>query len=159
MCGISLCTRGALDTWSRGRSTAALGGNARVIAVREKIFGVVGMVWGGALLISGFLRYNFQASGIDAVAQGFSLVSGSMLFLVGVLYLSQGSEKSKLKKNGSRRRRPTSSCSGWIMNSAPPLNRGVRHHIMRHGVRRPLVVLRQIGQCAAAELRRGVNHA
>jgi len=26
MCGISLCTRGALDTWSRGRSTAALGG-------------------------------------------------------------------------------------------------------------------------------------
>jgi hypothetical protein len=25
MCGISLCTRGALDTWSRGRSTAALG--------------------------------------------------------------------------------------------------------------------------------------
>ena len=27
MCVISLCTRGALDTWSRGRSTAALGGN------------------------------------------------------------------------------------------------------------------------------------
>src|SRR6187551_654533 len=25
MCVISLCTRGALDTWSRGRSTAALG--------------------------------------------------------------------------------------------------------------------------------------
>src|SRR5512139_1094939 len=26
MCGISLCTRGALDTWSRGRSTAAFCG-------------------------------------------------------------------------------------------------------------------------------------
>ena len=27
MCAISLCTRGALDAWSRRRSTAALGGN------------------------------------------------------------------------------------------------------------------------------------
>jgi hypothetical protein len=27
MCVTSLCTRGALDTWSRRRSTAALGGN------------------------------------------------------------------------------------------------------------------------------------
>ena len=33
MCLISLCTRGALDTWSRGRSTAALGGNVWVIAL------------------------------------------------------------------------------------------------------------------------------
>ena len=33
MCGISLCTRGALDTWSRGRSTAALGVMA---SAREK---------------------------------------------------------------------------------------------------------------------------
>lgn len=33
MCVISLCTRGALDTWSRGRSTAALGANAHPIAM------------------------------------------------------------------------------------------------------------------------------
>ena len=32
MCVISLCTRGALDTWSRGRSTAALGGNLKRLA-------------------------------------------------------------------------------------------------------------------------------
>jgi len=32
MCGISLCTRGALDAWSRGRGTAALGGNLKRLA-------------------------------------------------------------------------------------------------------------------------------
>src|SRR5689334_25407546 len=33
MCVTSLCTRGALDTWSRGRSTAALGGEPYWIAL------------------------------------------------------------------------------------------------------------------------------
>ena len=33
MCVISLCTRGALDTWSRGRSTAALGAMEAVHSV------------------------------------------------------------------------------------------------------------------------------
>jgi len=33
MCVTSLCTRGALDTWSRGRSTAALGAVIKFIAL------------------------------------------------------------------------------------------------------------------------------
>ena len=33
MCVISLCTRGALDTWPRGRSTAALGDSMSTIAI------------------------------------------------------------------------------------------------------------------------------
>ena len=32
MCVISLCTRGALDTWSRGRSTAAFGDRLGILA-------------------------------------------------------------------------------------------------------------------------------
>ena len=35
MCVTSLCTRGALDTWPRGRSTAALGGNGNVTATSD----------------------------------------------------------------------------------------------------------------------------
>ena len=37
MCVTSLCTRGALDTWSRGRSTAALAGNLMHIPVRTLV--------------------------------------------------------------------------------------------------------------------------
>ena len=51
MCVISLCTRGALDTWSRGRSTAALGvmlgGSALFFSVRWFVTGsaVVAGLW------------------------------------------------------------------------------------------------------------------
>ena len=37
MCVISLCTRGALDTWSRGRSTAALGVTVEMSRVFENL--------------------------------------------------------------------------------------------------------------------------
>jgi hypothetical protein len=37
MCAISLCTRGALDTWSRRRSTAALGGSVECTVSTKRL--------------------------------------------------------------------------------------------------------------------------
>ena len=44
MCVISLCTRGALDTWLRGRSTAALGVMLTFIAIALVVFLASGLV-------------------------------------------------------------------------------------------------------------------
>jgi LPXTG-motif cell wall-anchored protein len=46
MCVISLCTRGALDTWSRGRSTAALD---RMGRRGSKVLGIILVLGGSAV--------------------------------------------------------------------------------------------------------------
>jgi hypothetical protein len=55
--------------------------------MRNKIFGVIGVLWGGGILVSAFLRD--APAGSDAYAAGHTggLVFGGLLFLVGAYYL------------------------------------------------------------------------
>ena len=55
--------------------------------MRNKIFGVIGVLWGGGILVSAFLRD--PPAGSDAYNAGYTggLVFGGLLFLVGAYYL------------------------------------------------------------------------
>ena len=81
MCVISLCTRGALDTWSRGRSTAALADMTFTLSYR-----LTGTGWAECSLSDGQASCVIRASYLSdcllnlvlaatAVASGFTRVS------------------------------------------------------------------------------------
>jgi hypothetical protein len=55
--------------------------------MRNKIFGLIGVLWGGGILVSAFLRD--PPGGSDAYVAGNTagLVFGSLLFIVGGYYL------------------------------------------------------------------------
>ena len=55
--------------------------------MRNKIFGVIGVLWGGAILVSAFLRESPQGSESYAAGYTAGLVFGALLFVVGGYYL------------------------------------------------------------------------
>lgn len=55
--------------------------------MRNRIFGGIGMVWGGAILISAFFRGSPQGSAAYATGHTAGLVFGALLFIVGGFYL------------------------------------------------------------------------
>jgi len=57
--------------------------------MRNRILGLVGVIWGGALLITHLFKSN---PGEDASSQGlsFAVVFGGLLFCVGLYYLIKG---------------------------------------------------------------------
>jgi len=61
--------------------------------MRNRIFGAVGVLWGGAILVSGLLRDAPQASEAYARGQSIGFVFGGLLFAVGLYYLIKGKRK------------------------------------------------------------------
>ena len=62
--------------------------------MRNRIFGAIGVIWGGLMLVSAFLRGGPQGSGSYAAAQTAALVFAVLLVVVGGYYLLKGRQKT-----------------------------------------------------------------
>jgi hypothetical protein len=62
--------------------------------MRNRIFGAIGVVWGGLMLVSAYLRGGPQGSGSYAAGQTGALVFAVLLVLVGGFYLMKGGRKT-----------------------------------------------------------------
>lgn len=58
--------------------------------MRNRIFGLIGVVWGGAVLISSLVKGGVQGSGAYAAGQSGAMVFASLMLLVGMYYLVKG---------------------------------------------------------------------
>lgn len=63
--------------------------------MRNRIFGAIGVIWGGLMLVSAFLRGGSQGSGNYAMGQNTALVFAVFLVVVGGYYLVRGGEKKR----------------------------------------------------------------
>ncbi len=61
--------------------------------MRNRIFGGIGVVWGGLMLVSAFLRGGPRGSGAYAAGQNAALVFAVVMVLVGGYYLVKGGHK------------------------------------------------------------------
>jgi hypothetical protein len=61
--------------------------------MRNRISGAIGVVWGGAILIFGFLRGGPEGTGAYANGQGAGFIFGVLLFAIGLYYLVKGDAK------------------------------------------------------------------
>jgi len=59
----------------------------------RRCFFAVGVLWGGGMLVSTFLRGGVEGSGAYAAGQTAALVFGFLLLIVGAYYLIKGSGK------------------------------------------------------------------
>ena len=75
-----------------GRSARALGPDGGKVMC-NRIFGGIGVVWGGAMLVSAFLRAGPEGSGAYGAGQSAALVFAVLLVAVGGYYLLKGSGK------------------------------------------------------------------
>jgi hypothetical protein len=62
--------------------------------MRNRIFGAIGVVWGGLMLVSAYLRGGPQGSGSYAAGQTGALVFAVLLVLMGGFYLMKGGRKT-----------------------------------------------------------------
>ena len=64
--------------------------------MRNKIVGGIGVVWGGAVVVSGLLRGQAESTGSSAYQTGqmTGLIFGGLLFVMGLYYLLKGGKKS-----------------------------------------------------------------
>ena len=62
--------------------------------MRNRIFGAIGVIWGGLMLVSAFLRGGPQGSGSYAAGQTAALVFAVLLVVVGGYYLLKGRQKA-----------------------------------------------------------------
>jgi hypothetical protein len=59
--------------------------------MRNRIFGAIGVLWGGAVLLSGLLRGSQSGgSGAYQAGQRMGILTGALLFGVGLYYLIKG---------------------------------------------------------------------
>lgn len=61
--------------------------------MRNRIFGLVGVLWGGAVLVSPFVRGLPQGSAAYAKGQAAGFVFGAILAIVGAYYLFRGTKE------------------------------------------------------------------
>jgi hypothetical protein len=57
---------------------------------RNLVFGVIGIVWGGLILISGPIRGGYHESGAFGQGMSAGLVFGGLLFVAGLYYFIKG---------------------------------------------------------------------
>jgi hypothetical protein len=62
--------------------------------MRNRMFGAIGIIWGGLMLVSAFLRGGPQGSGSYAAGQTAALVFAVLLVLVGGYYVVKGGQKT-----------------------------------------------------------------
>jgi hypothetical protein len=61
--------------------------------MRNRFFGAIGVIWGGLMLVSAFLRDGPRGSGAYAAGQTAALVFAVLLVLVGGYHLAKGGKK------------------------------------------------------------------
>jgi hypothetical protein len=63
--------------------------------MRNRIFGAIGVIWGGLMLVSAFLRGGPQGSGAYAAGQTGALVFAVLLVIVGGYTLLKSRQKTR----------------------------------------------------------------
>jgi hypothetical protein len=63
--------------------------------MRNRIFGGIGALWGGGILLTQLRNHGPSGSGAYAAGQTVALVFGLLLFVVGLYYLIKGGSSSK----------------------------------------------------------------
>jgi hypothetical protein len=61
--------------------------------MRNRIFGAIGVIWGGLMLVSAFLRGGPHGSGSYAAGQNAALLFAIFLVLVGGYYFVKSDKK------------------------------------------------------------------
>jgi hypothetical protein len=62
--------------------------------MRNRIFGAIGVVWGGLILVSAIMRGGPRGSDAYAAGQTGALVFAVLLVIVGGYYLLKGGQKT-----------------------------------------------------------------
>jgi hypothetical protein len=62
--------------------------------MRNRVFGAIGLIWGGLILVNGFMRGGPQGSGAYAAGQTGALVFAVLLVIVGGYYFLKGGQKT-----------------------------------------------------------------
>jgi len=57
---------------------------------RKRIFGTIGVVWGGAVVLSGFFRERAVDNAAYAAGQSVGFILGGLFFAVGLYYAIEG---------------------------------------------------------------------
>lgn len=58
--------------------------------MRNRILGAIGVIWGGAILLSGLLRGVPEGEGAYAQGRAVGFAFGALLFAVGLYFLFKG---------------------------------------------------------------------
>jgi hypothetical protein len=58
--------------------------------MRNRIFGAIGLIWGGAVLVNAFRGAGSQGSGAYAAGHTTGVIFGGLLVIVGGYYLLTG---------------------------------------------------------------------
>jgi len=62
--------------------------------MRNRILGGIGVLWGGGILVSTFVKGTPQGPGAYAQGQMFGTALGALLFLVSLYYLIKGPSRA-----------------------------------------------------------------
>lgn len=58
--------------------------------MRNRIFGIIGILWGGAVVVSFLMREKPVADGAYGAGQSAALILGAVMLIAGVYYTFKG---------------------------------------------------------------------